>query len=393
MKKILSILLVMVMLLALAGCATTPASTTTAAPGTTTAGTTTAPREAHKIGIGLYSDSGPAVTSLKAFLDSIKGDLNVEYVFTTLSSQDEAVNKTKVQEMISAGCEALILTMDSAMESILAECKKAGVPVAGFLSDFNNSFETIKDDPTFLGTVCDGPFDQTSEAVSDAENMIAAGLKSIGVIKFPAFAFPLQIGLDNAFRATIAKYNETAAAADKIVIKDTVDLMFQPLASAYLDANADIDGIYGLCAGTDFIYPTLVAAGKTNIKLYTRGMTDQADVLDNFGTKGNGCIQTLSFSNAEAIAFPLVLLLNQLDGKTFADQPAGAQRADSSKVILTNDSEMETAKTKMNILTGKASDLLLTGQQVLDLLAVNGGTFAELVETVNSMSIEDIAAR
>lgn len=53
-----------------------------------------------KIGVGLYQDSGPAVTATKAFLGGLEEELNCEFTYATLSQTDEAANKTTVQNMI-----------------------------------------------------------------------------------------------------------------------------------------------------------------------------------------------------------------------------------------------------------------------------------------------------
>lgn len=347
-----------------------------------------------KIGIGLYQDQGPAVTATREFLKGISEELNCEFTYVTLSQTDEAANKTAAQQLISSGCKGLILTMDSATEAILEECEKAGVYLGGYLADYETSFDKVKDNPNFVGTVVDGRYSGTAWGEEIAERIINDGYKNIGMIKFPSFAFPHQNEMDAAFRAKIEEYNKTAADDEKITVQaETTELMFQPLSADYFSANPNIDAIFGMCAGVDFIYPTLTQNNKTNIKLYTAGFSVDDSVLGNFGTSGNGCFQELVFSNVEAIVYPLVMLLNKIEGKEFEDTPSEAQRVDSSQIRITNNEELDIVKEKSMYYTGKFENSFLTASEVSDLLAKNGGTHEGLVKVVQSMSMEDLKAR
>lgn len=110
--------------------------------------------------MALYSDSGNAVVATKAYLASLEEKLNVTFAYTVLSQNDEAVNITKIQELIAAGCDGIICTMDLSMEAILAECEAANVYLAGYLCDydtsFRNNYDKVFKHPYFLGTVADG---------------------------------------------------------------------------------------------------------------------------------------------------------------------------------------------------------------------------------------------
>ena len=347
-----------------------------------------------KIGIGLYQDQGPAVTATREFLKGISEELNCEFTYVTLSQTDEVANKTAAQQLISSGCKGLILTMDSATEAILEECEKAGVYLGGYLADYETSFDKVKDNPNFVGTVVDGRYSGTEWGEEIAERIINDGYKNIGMIKFPSFAFPHQNEMDAAFRAKIEEYNKTAADNEKITVQaETTELMFQPLSADYFSANPNIDAIYGMCAGVDFIYPTLTQNNKTNIKLYTAGFSVDDSVLNNFGTSGNGCFRELVFSNVEAITYPLVMLLNKIECKEFEDAPSEAQRVDSSQIRITNNEELDTVKEKSMYYTGKFENSFLTASEVSELLAKNGGTHENLVKAVQSMSMEDLKAR
>ena len=349
----------------------------------------------HKIGVAHYTDSGKGVDALKAFLNGIAETVGCEFVYTTLSTYDEATNLTEIQNLISAGCEGILMSADMGTASILEECKAAGVYLAGFLCDYNMSFYTAYDavfgNEYFLGTVADGLIDGSAYGVQVAQSVIENGYKNIGVIKFPAYAYPMQGAIDEAFRAEIAAYNETAADADKIVLADTIELNFAPLEDTYLSENPDLDCIFSIAAGAGMVYPTLVANNKTNIKLYTTGF-EGTDDTDNFGSKGNQCYQGTVFSTPEALVYPLCLMIDKLNGKTYADMPEGAQRVECAPLVVLSDADMDKIVNSSIYYSADFSKSLLTGEDVKNLCASynENATYAGLVEVLGNMGVENL---
>ena len=157
-KKLMALVLALAMVLTLAACggaAETPAGND--APAADGA------KELKKatIGVGLYFDTGYYPENVKTYLSALGEKLNVEFIYTLLTQTDEAANLTKVQEMIASGADGIILTLDMGTPAILAECEAAGVYVAGFLCDFDTSYNTAYDkvfqNEYFLGAAADGP--------------------------------------------------------------------------------------------------------------------------------------------------------------------------------------------------------------------------------------------
>lgn len=340
-----------------------------------------------KIGVGVYETTGAAAIALTNYLDALEPELGVEFVQKALSQTDEATNLSAAQELISSGCQGLILTMDSATEAILDECEEAGVYVAGYLNSYDVTYDTVKTHPNFLGTACDGKNDGSAWGASVAERMIADGYRNIGIVKFPSFAFPKQAWMDTAFRDVVAEWNEENPD-DQVALKETVELNFSPLDATYLTQNSDIDAIFSICAGTDFIYPTLVANNKTNIKLYTAGMSVNDDILNNFGDRGNQCIQEMVYCSVESVLYPIVLLMNKISDNVFADQPDVAERLDCGQVIVQTSADVDLIKTNSIYYTGDASKAMIKPSEAKELLAANGGTYAELKAAMEGLTIE-----
>lgn len=395
MKKIVSLLLVVAMLLTLAACGSGNTNTNTPTPA--------ASFKSVKIGVALYQDSGPAVDAIKAYLGSLAAPLNATFAYTVLTQTDESANLTKIQELIASGVDGIICTMDLGTPAILNECQAAGVYLAGFLSDYDTSFNTNFDGvykhPNFLGTVADGPCGEDMTAGRDFLNSLLeynernpeAPLTHVAVTMFPTWAFPNQAFLVEQFYAAVEEYNQTAETP---IVADPLDeatdvLQFSLLDSTYFAKHPGIDAIMSFAAGS-FVYPTLVASGNdTTLKLFSPGY-DEGDYV-NFGTSGTGTYQQCIVSAIEAINYPLVLLINKLNGVAFPDMPETAERRSVLSIIINSDEDM--AK-YMNYLavTGKVENSFYTPDQIVALTAVGNpnATYADLVETLNHMTVEDL---
>ncbi len=383
-KKVLSVLLVLSLVLTLG-----ISSAFAASPRST------------KIGVALYQDSGAAVSAVKSYLQSLESTLNVQFVYTVLSTNDEALNITKIQELISANCEGIICTMDSGMDAILTECRDAEVYLAGYLCDYDTSFRNnysgVFENPYFLGTVADGGcgdelkrgYDFFDSVMEYNERTPDAPIRHVAMTTFPAFAFPYQRSFADQFVEKINEYN--AANPDKAIevdpFNDETDiLMFRPLDSTYFSKHPGIDAIISICAGS-FVYPTMVSAGVSGtMKLFAAGYNDGDDAV--FGSKG--AYQMEIVCPVESITYPLVLLINKINGVSFPDQPAVAERKSCTTLIINSDEDLEKFKGSI-YLSFKPEDAFFTAEDVLNLTALNpDATYAGLCEILNHMSIEDI---
>lgn len=357
---------------------------------------------ATKIGVALYQDSGAAVTAVKSYLANLEDTLNVKFAYTVLSTNDEALNVTKIQELIGADCEGIICTMDGGMDAILAECRDAGVYLAGYLCDYDTSFRNnysgVFENEFFLGTVADGGCgDELKRGYDFFDSLIEyndrhpdAPIRHVACTTFPVFAFPYQQNFVAQFVEKVEEYN--AANPDKAIEVDPFDqetdiLMFRPLDSSWFNKHPGIDAIISMCAGS-FVYPTMVSAGVSGtMKLFAAGYNDGDDAV--FGSKG--AYQQEIVCPVESITYPLVLLLNKINGAEYPDQPAVAERKSCSTLIINSDEDM--AKFQNSIyLSFKPEDAFFTPEEVLALTAYANpdATYAGLCDILEHMTIEDI---
>lgn len=357
-----------------------------------------------KIGVAFYQDTGYAVVATKAYLESLSQALNVEFVYTVLTQTDEAANVAAIQNLISAGVDGIICTMDLGTNAIIEECEMAGVYLAGYLCDYDVSytqnFDRVFKSEYFLGTATDG---QNPDDTTIGHTMLSSLLEynaraekpltHVSMAIFPAWAFPSQETGAKQFVEDVAKYNETN---DPDILVDELDpaldvLMFTQMDTTYFSKHTGIDGIISFAAGTSFVYPTMVQAGvDKDIRLFTTGFEGGEE--NNFGTKGTQTFQQNMVSAVESITYPLVLILNKVNGVTFPDMPETAERISTSQFCINSDEDLDAFMHSI-YYTGNAADAMFTPEQVLNMTAFGNpdATYAALRDLLAHMTIEDLA--
>ncbi|MDE6202045.1 MAG: hypothetical protein K2G19_01055, partial [Lachnospiraceae bacterium] len=308
-KKITAVLLAGAMTVLAAGCGNSggnasDSSSASSDSGAQTSDSGSAPAAEGKactIGVAFYTDTGFAVDSTKAYLESLSDTLNVKFTYTVLTQTDEAANLTKIQELISSNVDGIICTMDLGMTSIIQECEAAGVYLGGYLCDYDTSFNTAYDQvfksEYFVGTATDG---QNPDDVTIGNTMFEslmeynerngdAPITHVSMAIFPTWAFPAQqIGADQ-FVAAVEAYNETAETPITVdpLNEESDVLAFAPIDTTYFAKHADSQAIISFAAGSAFVYPTMIQAGvDSSMKLFTTGYDGGEDA--NFGTTGKG---------------------------------------------------------------------------------------------------------
>lgn len=356
------------------------------------------------IGVAFYQDTGLAVDSTKAYLESLSDTLNVKFTYTVLTQTDEAANLTKIQELISSNVDGIICTMDLGMTSIIQECEAAGVYLGGYLCDYdtsyNNAYDQVFKSEYFVGTAADGQnpddvtigtsmFDSLIEYNErNADNLITY----VSMAVFPVWAFPSQMTGAQQFVEAVEEYNKTA---DTQITVDPLDeesdvLAFAPLDTTYFSKHADSQAIISFAAGSAFVYPTMVQAGVDgSLKLFTTGYDGGEEA--NFGTTGKGTYQQNMVTAPESITFPLVLLLNKINGASYSDQPAEAERVSTAQYVINSDEDMAKFQTSC-YYTKDAANAMYTPQDVLNMTAYGNpnATYADLKGILATMTIDSI---
>ncbi|MDG0888343.1 sugar ABC transporter substrate-binding protein [Paracholeplasma manati] len=356
------------------------------------------------IGVAHYSDSGPSVTAIKSYLEGLGEALDFEVIYTKLTQTDEATNLTKIQELIAAGADGILISMDLGMPSIVEECEAAGVYLAGFLSDFDtsyrDSFEEVYESEYFLGTVADGYIStEIDRGNSFFRSLIEYNtanptekIDHVSMVVFPTWAFPTHHTAAAQFVAAVNEYNKTATTPITVDPLDSeVDIIsFRPISSTYFTKHPGIDAVISFAAGAGFVYPPMVNAGLHNsLKIFTSGWEQGMD--DNFATTGAKTYQHTEVVAIESLTYSLVLMLNKLYGVEFDDMPEVAQRISLEPIVINSESDLTKFKTNI-YYTGLYEDAFLDSDAVLNLTAFgnSNSTYAGLLEALSQMTINDI---
>ncbi len=342
------------------------------------------------IGIVGYDDSGTAFEAIRATYNQISRATGINFKFVKGSNYDEAANVTAVQNLIAAGANGIIMTMDSGMQSILREAKFANVYVAGFLNSMGQSHDKIKDNEHYLGTVSDGYLDGAKIGEKAAELVIENNQKNIGLITFPHIYFPSHAEADKAFRTAIDEYNKSSDDKDKITVQDSIQLSFEPLDPTYFNKYPDLDAIFGMAL--TFVYPTMVSSNVNDVTLYATGFDTSESYMEGFK---KGTIGMETCSNPEALIYPVALIANAVEGTRFADKPAVAEAVYTNTVFLTNEKELNAFKENAIFYTADTSHSLLTDEDIRNLIKAfnEDATYENLVNTIQNWSIENIMAK
>lgn len=261
---------------------------------------------------------------------------------------DPAGNLKNVKNAYTSDVVGLISCMDGGLINIMEEYPDLWV--VGFFSDFDNVFnaggtsEGVLQKDHFLGLMGDNYISGTAVGEAYAEEVIARGYKKISTCIFPVYAYPKHTEADAAFRAYIENYNATAAEPIEIVGEATV-LNFTPLETNYFfeDGNDDLDCIVGFCAGTTFVYPTVVEAKamgicKDDMQIITGGFDNDPDLMADCGDDKN--IVRLTTAAFESIIWPMAMIDAAISGNMYKDYP-GVERMDSGIMTINSTEKFE----------------------------------------------------
>ena len=321
------------------------------------------------------------------------------------SFNDPAGNLTAVKNGMTKDVKAIILSQDGGVVNIMEEYPE--LYVVGYNTDMasvydeNGASHAVMENEKWLGTMVDGFADGTDRGKMMFDAAVEKGYRKVSIIAFPAYAYPQHTVAANAFIAAAEEYNKTAADDDKFeIVGETKILEFSPLEDGYfLDENySNLDAIVAMCAGVDFVYPTMksaMASGtcSADTKLMTGGFNDDEEIIADIG--GDGVIQFVSFSPWEDMFYPLVLIDNALNGTQYADFKP--ERVDALPYTIDSTEDIENVMTKAFGGSGNLDLLQWPWENVSALLTHNNpeATHADLIAAVHadSMSVEALADR
>ncbi len=409
MKKIIAMLLALIMVFALVACGNQPAAPAEpaapadpAAPGAPAEPAAPAEPSYEDMGTILWLSNlsgGAQYDATCAYMEAICDALGYEFqVAFGDPFNDAANNLLAVQNAMTDDVVGMVTSQDGGLKDIMEAYPELWV--AGYNCDMRSVYDpaganaACAGNDHYLGTIADGYGDGFFLGKQMANLVIEAGYEKVAIINFPVFAYPNLTEADAGLRAAIDEYNATAEKKIEIV-GDTTTLMFEPLPDSwFLEAGRnDLDAIIGLCAGVQFVYPTMVGAMANgtcaaDTKLLTSGFETDPDIIADIG--GDGVIAGLTVSAAENPAYGLILIDNAITGNI----AEGTNNAcvDSAEYVIDSVEDINNVMTKTLMGTGKAEDAHLNVEEILALCGRNDSsvTWQQIVDTFQAISVDEL---
>lgn len=405
MKKALALILALAMVFALCACgqSAAPAASSDNAGSTESApAAEAAPAPAADKGKILYLSnltSGPAYDFYVGYLTMICNNLGYKFevVYGDMFN-DPAANLAAVKNAYTSDVVGLIACQDGGLGSIMEEYPD--LYVVGVLSDMDSVFgenpvnAAVLQNDHFLGNVSDGLVDPVEQARGYFDEVVARGYKKVSVMNFPVYAYPKQTAITANFLQMVEEYNKTASEPIEVVGEPVV-LQFSPLEDSYFmeKENQELDAIVGICAGTTFIYPTMLAAKANgsinpNMQLITGGFENDPDLLADCGD--DKTIVYLSISTVESVLWPVAMLDAALSGTMYPDF-TGPEIINPGLCVINSTEEFEAMANNSPIgLTVDINKAQVQWDDMKDLfISVNpDATYAGLCSFVQALAVD-----
>ncbi|MEK4149345.1 substrate-binding domain-containing protein [Robertmurraya sp. FSL W8-0741] len=263
------------------------------------------------IGVMLYNYTDVQGKEIKSYGDYLAEHFNVNFNYATVGTSEED-HIAALENLIASGVDAVISGYDTSLEQSLQLAEQAKVYYGVALGD-------VRDDVTseyFVGGLYN--FGEKPETIGAqyAQAAYEAGVKNIGVTSFQEFAFVDAPAIISGFKEKLAELD----TANEITVYDTEYHMFGPedVSSAVtkvISDHSEVDAIFGLGSGMDFVYPAILNSTKPDIKVLALGYNDSTPAALE-----NGSVLAAGTNNySQIIANVFAQLYDRLNGHEYTD--------------------------------------------------------------------------
>lgn len=379
MKKFLGIFMAVVMLVtccfAFAGCDTNG--------------------EKVKIGVIMYGYTDEQGKCTQEYCAYLEENFNVEFVYEKTDYNDDA-HISCVENLISAGCKAIISAYDTSLESAIQTCESAGVYYVLALDFASPSDAKNVNSKYFLGGTKQFGGDEAALGKAYADVFVKSGLTSVSGVSFPAFAFIEATPIYEAFKAAIAE------AGDSTVSDLVYSSGFAPADVQTATASAigdDTQAIFGLASGLDYVYPEL-KNNPPGVKLLALGYNSSVASLFEDGS----LIAAGTNNYTQSVASCFVRIMNAIAGKSYKDADTGAYNQKDGDVTVVNGvagypvfTDKESLADFETYALGRGSEGMAKGAVTADeikqvLLSENGNATLADLNALTNRTVEEIKA-
>lgn len=342
-----------------------------------------------KIGVINFDYSGAAGTKLKEYLQSIEKDeaLNVKFIFSVAQANDQEY-LAAVDALLNQGVNGILSGFDLASDAVVKACTDASVYYANFnTASIPDDFAKLKASKYYLGQVADGTVDSSSVGEAAAAIVMANGYKHVGVTSFPQKMLLGQGQTDSAFRKKMKELDPNGT----VEIYPTHEHFFDGVGiDTYINSHAQMDADFAIGAGLQFDLPKIVSANKKGkIKLLAIGMLTDNTTIEEFK---NGNIVMGTIAPVEAVAAPLALMIDAVNGKSYSDFK-GAEQMNTSKMIIKNSEDVDNLMKYTYFADGQAPLITAEGLRNLTVTFNDKATYADLKAKLIKLDLKDAVAQ
>ena len=361
------------------------------------------------ITVGVQQDTGNNYLSMVNFLNGVKDELNFEFDTVLMDSRNDAKNLDALQNSLNSGTRGIINMTDMSannLSTLLKNLEANNAYYAGYMVDLTNAKNgNLLSNKRIVGSVTDGE-GGASRGESLFNEVVKTNNRKIVFAQFPEAYFPAVTGAVARFKELAAEYNEThddkfsyyeTSLGANYPETSTFQMTFQmsqvPAAEYAAWDDANVDAVVAVNSLAKRILPA-AKTDSTPINIFSVGFDDE--ILDDFGE--NKVIKSLAQTQAESIFYPLVQVLNAINGKEYSDAPTNDEEKilTGHYVYLTNTADYEAGKANtMNFSADHGFDkTLIDAKTVKSLLAgEENASFAKLKATLDSWTSEYVLYR
>lgn len=312
MKKFLSLILVLLMVLGLVACGSTTDNNDNGDDSGTIKLDGSYPSKTVKIGVEIYDPTDAEFLEVKEYFDNyLAKSFNVEFVYSeAIQSAEQELQF--IENSAVSGCVGIIGYYNVSGQQVVQETLNNGMFYWGAPDD-EELYEAFKDNEYYLGglTYGEGNFDAGNKM---AKFVMEQGATNIVYASGGAnFGVPMFVERREGFLAAVKEAQDAGKAIEVIDVSGFPgDSFFADQAAAL---SKDIDAVCASFNGVDFWAQPIASAGKADtVPLATIGSLNK-DFLTAFE---NGSISYLLSTNIQRFGIGVGMIINAVDGNAAA---------------------------------------------------------------------------
>lgn len=339
-----------------------------------------ASKKKYSIGVMLYNYTDIQGQQIKSYSSYLENNFNVKFNFATVGSSEED-HISGLENLLASGVDAVISGYDTALEQSVSLAEEAGVYYALALGDAD---ESVTSD-YFVGGIKQFGENPEELGAKYAEQAYASGVKHIGVTSFPEFAFVDGPSIIKGFTDKMAELDTKG----EVTVFPTEFHSFAPDNAAdavtkIISEHPEVDAIFGLGSGMDYVYPAILNSAKPDIRLLALGYNDSTEA----GIKDGKVIMAGTNNYGEIMANAFAQIYDRLNGKTYSD---GKTNGFVNYVTFTTPEELQDFKNYV-IPEDKSKGPVTVDELKEVMVSFNESATWESLQKLTNRTLEEIKA-